>query len=519
MTTKLIYFLTFISGMTIMGIEMAASRLLAPYFGSSVFVWSALIGSVMLFLSLGYYFGGKIADRYPYLWLLFSITLIAGIFTGILPFFTKPILYFSLNTFQSNSYLLLISAIISSLILISLPITLLAMVTPFVLRIMLNHKEENMDKKNVNNMEKTGNISGKIFTISTIGSLAGTFLPVIFLIPNIGTQKTFIFFSIILSALSAIGLFLQKKNYLFFLIPIIFFLLFFISGNKIKNIKGSLYEGESIYNYIQVIENEDGDRELRLEEGYGVHSRYNPKYILKNDVWSYYLYAPFFLTSQSKEKNALVIGLGAGTIPKVFNKCYTDYMIDGVEIDSMVVAAGKKYFDMNEKNLSIFIDDGRFFLRRTNDFYDIIMMDAYRLPYIPFHLATKEFFENVYKKLKPGGVLVVNIGRTMEDYRLVHALCKTLKTVYPQVFTFDIPGYSMNTLTFAVKNKVEINELKKKINLDGNINKIFLTQKFLNGINEYNKETDMSIITDDCAPVERIIDSIVIDYVLKNLKS
>ncbi|MBI5416759.1 fused MFS/spermidine synthase [Candidatus Poribacteria bacterium] len=510
MNKTLINILTFISGMTIMGIEMAASRLIAPYFGASIFVWSALISSVMLFLSLGYYFGGKIADKYPHFDSLCYVILLAGIITGIIPFLLKYLLVFSLNSFESNSYLILIVILSASLILISIPITLLAMVSPFVIRI-------NMDKTN-----EAGNISGKIFTVSTIGSLFGTFLPVIFLIPNIGTQKTFILFAVILSVISSVGLFISKKNMFVFLIPVLIFFSFFIAVSKIKPDNRAIFEGESIYNFIHVIESNTGERELRLEEGYGIHSRYNPDKFLSNDIWSYFAYAPFFTemnnSSAASEKRLLVIGLGAGTASKIFCRYYPDYLIDGVEIDPMIVEVGKKYFAMDEKNLNIYTDDGRIFLNKTTNFYDVIVLDAYRLPYIPFHLTTKEFFSEINKKLKQNGVFVVNIGRTIDDYRLVDAICKTLKTINNQVFTFDIPGQSMNTVAFAVKEKIDIEKLKKHILLKQHNDFKLLTQNIIFGIQEYNKETDMPIITDDCAPVEKIIDNIVIDYVLKNMR-
>ena len=209
-------------------------------------------------------------------------------------------------------------------------------------------------------------------------------------------------------------------------------------------------ETESAYNYIRVIELEDGTHLLELNEGQATHSIYHPERLLTSGPWDYYLVAPYFAPGvvPSDLKRVLMIGLGAGTVPKQITQIYGPIEIVGVEIDPRIVEIGRQYFDMTEPNLEVVVQDGRYFLMTDDRKYDMIGTDAYQQPYIPFQMTTLEYFQHVRDRLTPNGVAVINVGRTSTDFRLVHTIAGTMKSVFPNVYIIDIPG-TINSIVVA----------------------------------------------------------------------
>ena len=211
------------------------------------------------------------------------------------------------------------------------------------------------------------------------------------------------------------------------------------SPGSIRADEGAIYETESQYNYIQVLKEGD-DILLRLNEGQGVHSVYNPTLELVFGIWDYFLVAPFFNHSPYTANDVdslLLIGAAAGTVAKEYTKIFGPIPIDGVELDPEISRVGRDYFQMNEPNLNTINQDGRFFLANTDKTYDVIAIDAYRPPYIPFQLTTVEFFQEVSDHLNDDGVAAINAGRTANDYSLVVALGSTMKAVFPNVYVVD----------------------------------------------------------------------------------
>lgn len=511
-------FLTvFISGMTTLGAELSASRLLDPFFGNSLVVWASIIGLMLLYLTAGYFVGGRWADKDPRHSTFFQITAWGAFLIGLVPLISRPVLHWSVQGLAQFNAGILAGSFLGVLILFSIPITLLGTVSPFAIRLTLK------------DIERGGHTAGSIYALSTLGSLLGTFLPVLVLIPMLGTRMTFFAFSIVLLLVSLGGLLLTqpKRALAYAAMPVILVgLNVWWSNSPIKATPGLAYETESSYNYIQVIRQPDGHggywHALQLNEGQGIHSLYNPNYYdypLVDGVWDYFLVAPYFNPPPhppGKVNSLLLIGSAAGTISKAFTEIYGPIPIDNVEIDPQIIEVGRQWFDMNEPNVNVHAQDGRFFLATTSNTYDIIGVDAYRPPYIPFHLTTQEFFQEVYNHLNEDGVVVINAGRTSTDYSLVEALGSTMKSVFPNVYVIDVPSYGSslgNSLVVATKQPTQLRNFYD--NLDQFEDPrlwLVATRALRTSVWELN--TNNIVFTDDKAPVEQVIHRLIIRYML-----
>ncbi|GIV97897.1 MAG: hypothetical protein KatS3mg057_2554 [Herpetosiphonaceae bacterium] len=298
-----------------------------------------------------------------------------------------------------------------------------------------------------------------------------------------------------------------------------------------------LYEGESSYNYIQVATrpgNGGDDIYLILNEGKAIHSVYrtafarsgDPRDLLTNGPWDYFNVAPYFYPNRDPESitSLALIGSAAGTVPKQFLTLYgADSRIDSVEIDPQIVDIGRRFFAMEDQdprfpNYRTHVQDGRVFIELTDQKYDVIGMDAYRQPYIPFHLTTRQFFETVRAHLTPDGVAVVNAGKPGTDYRLVEVLASTMKAVFPQVFLIDVPSYG-NTIIVGVNRPVGDGVANFVANYqriqDPTLRHIMATALASDErklpVREWTGEGP--VFTDDWAPVEWVIDQIIIEQV------
>lgn len=508
----------FISGMTTLGTELSASRLLDPFFGNSILVWASIIGLMLLYLTVGYYVGGRWADRDPRESTLFQITAWAAFLVGLVPFVSHPVLSWSVQGLAQYNVGILASSFIGVLVLFSLPITLLGTVSPFAIRLALQ------------DVKQGGNVAGSIYALSTLGSLLGTFLPVLVLIPNLGTRMTFFTFSIILLLVSVGGLLLSQRKLAlaYAAMPMILIGMNLLwSSGPIKPTPGLVYETESSYNYIQVIRQSDGEggywHALQLNEGQGIHSLYNPtypEYPLVDGVWDYFTIAPYFNNppySADNVESLLIIGSAAGTISKAYTAIYGPIHIDNVEIDPEIIAVGQAWFDMNEPNVQNHAQDGRYFLATTDNSYDVIGVDAYRPPYIPFHLTTQEFFQEIYDHLDDDGVMVINAGRTSTDYSLVDALGATMKTVFPSVYVIDVPDYGSslgNSLVVATKQPIQIdNFVTNASQLEHPLLQLVAARAYSSRIWELEPSSDV-IFTDDKAPVEQVIHRLILQYMM-----
>ena len=261
---KLLYTAVFFAGMTSLAVEFCASRLLGNYFGTSNLVWASIIGLILIYLTLGYFIGGAWADRSPKFKTFFSILVWSGFSVGLIPLIARPILRFSADAFENLQFGVLVGSFVGVMILFSIPVTLLGTASPFAIRLGIKDASE------------AGGLSGRIYATSTLGAFIGTFLPVLVLIPTIGTYRTFLVFSLMLVLLSIFGLWRTegKRTALIYIwMPILLVILLILGVRGFdKSTPGLIYEAESTYNYIQVQE-KDGYRLLRLNDGQGVPFR------------------------------------------------------------------------------------------------------------------------------------------------------------------------------------------------------------------------------------------------------
>jgi len=504
----LILSIVFFGGVSSVGIELATSRLVAPYFGSSTFIWANLIGLTLTFLSIGYWIGGRVADRSPRPALLFTITACASFFAGIIPIMSSRILSRSLNAFDEVDVGAFYGSLVGVLLLLAVPVSLLGFVTPFAIRLRLNA------------ISNAGNTAGNIYALSTVGSIAGSFLPVLVLIPLFGTRITFLILALSLLIPSILGLILVGafgRTSLGVLLVVVLVLLNWV--NDVGAIKPAdrgrlIYETESDSNYIQVLE-QNGRTLLALNDGHAIHSIYDPSNLLTQGPWDYFMIGPLFnRPGHTSIDRALVIGLAGGTTARQLTKAYGPIPIDGVEIDPEIARIGREYFGLNDpslRNVNVIVNDGRYFLRTSADRYDLIGVDAYRQPYIPFHLTTKEFFQDVSDHLAADGVAVINVGRTETDYRLVDVIASTMQTVFPSVYLIDTERYS-NTIVVATKQPTNQENFSAAVNaLAPDDLRRVVGERSIDTGSIRVPTTQADVFTDDHAPVELVVDQMIID--------
>jgi len=495
--------LVFVSGMASLGVEFGASRLLAPYFGTSLYVWGVLIGLILIYLSAGYVIGGRLADRHPRDEVLYQITAWAGLWIGVIPLVSYPILIASQQGFKDLSVGLVAGTLLAVVLLFAVPVILLGFVSPFAIRLLLK------------DVETGGNTAGRVYALSTAGSILGTFLPVFWFIPTYGTRPTLVGFGLALIAMSVAALWPRRRWYAAFGIAVILAWVLLPSGIKPPAAGTLLYEKESAYHYIQVIQ-VGTKTELILNEGQAVHSIYDSQNLLTRGPWDYMLIADSFQPSQATEpqpKSVAILGLAGGTAARQYTAAFGQQVqITGVEIDPEILAVARRYFHLDEPNVHQVASDARYWLNTQAGHYDVIIMDAYRQPYIPFHLTTREFFSEVRGHLNPGGVAVVNAGRTATDYRLVDAIASTMAAVYPNVFLIDVPEFA-NTLVYGSTKPVTIEDIRHNLGLIKEPLALTVANSALVEGNLRVSPYHGQVFTDDLAPVERLIDQIIFGYV------
>jgi spermidine synthase len=500
----MLFFTVFVSGMTVLAVEMSASRLLAPYFGDSQLIWANLIGLIMIYLAGGYYLGGRLADKYPRPQLLYQLATWAGFHIGLIPYLSRPILRLSVSGFDSYAAGIIVGSFLGILLLFTVPVVLLGCISPFAIRLQSG------------SVASTGHTAGTIYALSTLGSILGTFLPTLILIPLLGTSTTFLLCSLTLLLVSLGGLLrtMGCRAAWYLLLPLVILLLrVFLPGGIVRPTEGLVYENESFYNYIQVAD-QAGRRVLRLNEGQATHSAYRPGQVLVGGVWDYFLLAPYFASLPTPDEldRVCMIGLAAGTAAKQYTAIYGPVPIDGVELDPEIVHAGRRFFDMNEPNLNVVVQDGRRFLDQTDEIYDVIIADAYRQPYIPFHLTTREFFSLAREHLSAGGVVMVNVGRTASDFRLVEVLAATMSQVFDTVFILDVPGIT-NSLAIGTDQTVTLEQVYAGLDTISN-EELALVAAQAAGRIRYHDGHGL-VLTDDRAPVEHLTHLIILHYVLE----
>lgn len=502
---KLFLYLTeFFSGMSVMAVELGASRLLAPYFSSSQIVWTIIIGTIMIAMALGNIYGGKSADKSPNPDKLYGRILIAAIWIALIPVVGKYIVLgiSALLIFTVSNNFLIIAAFAACMVIFVFPLFLLGTVTPSLV------------KYSVDSLDDSGKTVGTLGAFNTIGSIIGTFVPTFVTIPAVGTSITFLIFAGILLALSIvyfIGSHTGKKKVI---ISAAIFVLCCALGysDSFAFWQNDLtYEGESIYNYLQVSET-DSRVVLSTNVLFGVQSVYMKEGGLTGMYYDYAMAAPLMVPEKkASDMNILILGMGTGTYATQCRKYFGDMSIEGVEIDEKITDLSRKYFSLPD-DVKVTTYDGRAYLQAMDEKYDVIMVDAYQDITIPFQMSSVEFFTMVKEHLNEDGVMVVNMNmRGSGEGNINQYLSDTIASVFGTVYTADVKG-STNRELFASDNAEMLNTLK---NNAGNLSNTDLKDMMLTvAESSISYQGGTYIMTDDKAPVE-LLGMQVIDQVIQ----
>lgn len=428
--SKLFLYLTeFFAGVSVMAVELGASRLLAPYFSSSQIVWTIIIGTIMIAMALGNLYGGRAADKNPDPALLYRRMLIAAVWIAAIPLLGRYVILgvSALLIFTVSTNFLVAAAFVSCMLIFVYPLFLLGTVTPALV------------KATVDSLDDSGRTVGRLGACNTVGSIIGTFLPTFVTIPAVGTSATFLIFSGILLAIALAFFISARKRLRTLIICVVLFILCLVFGRGASFAfweDDLSYEGESVYNYLQVRED---DRRVVLSTNvlFGVQS------VKMKDgglTGMYYDYALAGAVMCEKEApRVLVLGNGSGTFAAQCLKYFPGSSVDAVEIDGRITQLAQRFFDLPEE-ISVTEYDGRAYLMATEGMYDVILVDAYQDITIPFQMSTVEFFTLVRAHLAEGGVMIVNMNMHSDGEGSINeALCATIASVFPRVCTVDVP--------------------------------------------------------------------------------
>ena len=497
-----LYLTEFFSGVSVMAVELGASRLLAPYFSSSQIVWTIIIGTIMIAMALGNLYGGRAADKNPDPAPLYRRILIAAIWIAAIPVLGRYVILgvSGLLIFTVSTNFLIIAAFLSCMLIFVYPLFLLGTVTPSLV------------KATVESLDEGGRTVGRLGACNTVGSILGTFLPTFVTIPTVGTSITFLIFSGILLAIALAFFLSARKGLRTLILCSVLFVLCLIFGRSETFAfweEDLNYEGESVYNYLQVKEDE---RSVVLSTNvlFGVQSVMMKEGGLTGMYYDYALAAPVMCAKEAPR--VLVLGNGTGTYAKQCLRYFPGCSVEGVEIDGRITELAHEFFELPEE-VAVTEYDGRAFLQAVDSRYDVILVDAYQDITIPFQMSTVEFFTMVRGHLSEGGVMAVNMNVHSDGEGSINeSLCDTIAAVFPYVATADVRGNTNRelfasadenpaALLAAGMEKLERGELRA------------MMERVAGALTE--ERGGAHILTDDRAPVEvlgmQAIDALIAD--------
>ena len=482
----------FVVGSSTLGAEIAAARLMAPFFGASTIVWANTIAVVLVALSVGYWFGGRMADRRPDQGSLSLLVLLAAALLALVPIVAQPFLSLSVEAFDNVSLGAGLGSLLGVLALVAVPVLMLGAVSPWAIRLKLER------------IEDSGQTAGRMYAISTVGSLLGTFLSALLLIPLAGTQRTFLTFALALAIVAALGL--PRR---WWLVPVGVAALFAVPVGTVKAAEEGrvIHETDTEYQYARVIERPDGERTLELNEGQAIHSLYRPHSVLTGGYWDGYLVTPFAVRRDAPRRVA-ILGFAGGTTARAYERFFPATRVDGVEIDGELFDIGHRYFGLRKRpQLHEHTEDARPFLRRTGERFDAIFLDTYRQPYIPFYLSTREFFQLARSRLAPGGSVIVNLGHPEGHDELERVLTATMASAFRHVARDPIEP--TNTLLIGADTRPTPDRLRAAAG------RLAAPLRALALASAARLEPGLRggrVYTDDKAPVEWLIDKSIVEY-------
>jgi spermidine synthase len=504
----LIKTIVFISGSVLMSLEIAGSRVLAPYYGSTIFVWSSLITVLLTALAVGYYAGGRLADKRPSFLLWGILLAVAGLLTIAVPFIAGPVNRMLLFRFDDR-----LGSLVSSCLVFFLPSFVLGIISPFAV------------KFSVKNISRVGNVTGELYAWSAVGNVLGTLLTAFFLIGRMGVFSIFVTLGAVLLAASGI-VFLatasgsrRLASLPVFILPGMFFLLPLPPLIEFSPEEKIVFQKDSFYNHLVVTDDPAaGVRKLRFDKqieqaGIVLSGNYGSIYSTTSMLHLPVAFSPAM-------KRVLFIGCGGGIVPRNYFCDYAGVEVDVVEIDPMVIKASRDYFFFfPAPQIRVYADDGRRFVQKAQEKYDVVVMDVFgSVGQIPFHLLTREFFLEVNGILEEEGVVALNLispleGKGAELFRSVY---KTMSSVFPQTYVFpavfsDAPQDKIepqNIIIVATRQQKRLGS-EELFNLidgqvrSGRIRVSHLAESvwFSHRVSDEEMK-DALLLTDDFAPVE-----------------
>lgn len=492
-----LYATEFFAGMSVMAVELGASRLLAPYFSSSQIVWTIIIGTIMIAMALGNVYGGRLADRNSDPALLYRRIIIAALWIAAIPFAGKYLIVLIagalITTIDTN--LLTWAAFLSCFAIFVYPLFLLGTVTPCLV------------KYATDSLEHNAKVVGNLGAFQTIGSIIGTFIPTFVTIPAVGTAITFLIFSSILLIIGLIFFVGNKKMIAASTIAFIVLSALGHSGSFAFWRNDVTLEDESIYNYLQI--RDDPKRTiLSTNVMIGVQSIRVKDRNLTGMYYDYALAAPLLI--ERSDFDVLILGMGAGTFAERCRHYFPRSKIIGVEIDEKITALAREYFEL-PSDIPIETYDGRAYLQAIDRKFDVIMVDAYQDITIPFQMSSTEFFSLVREHLTEDGVMIVNMSlRDSLEGSINDHLTDTIGKIFSDVRVVDVRR-GTNRELFAARRAGVLDRLSGRAKTISDIE----LRKLMNEIASDWIEPKIGehVLTDDRAPVEvlgmRALDGLV----------
>ena len=500
-----LYLTEFFAGMSVMAVELGASRLMAPYFSSSQIVWTVIIGVIMIAMAIGNVWGGKLADRSATPDKLYRRLIIAAIWIALIPFVGRYLIAgisLLLALFVTKNFLVW-AALAACLVIFAFPCVLLGTVTPSLTRF------------TVDNLDDTGKTVGRLNALNTIGSIIGTFVPTFVTIPAVGTAATFLIFSGVLAAIGIAYFVFEKKKSVPGIVSVLLIagLCFALPSYSFAFWQSDItLEDESIYNYLQV---QDDAKRTTLSTNvlFGVQSVQVKGDALTGMYYDYALAAPCMAGmdgTDNENRSVMILGMGSGTFASYCTRYFPGISVKGAEIDGKIADIAHEYFSLPD-SVEVAVADGRAFLSASDELFDVIMVDAYQDITIPFQLSSVEFFSEVSRHLKPEGVMVVNLNMTSrENGSLNEYLCDTMASVFKRTYIADVAG-NTNTEVFCTNADTleqTFDESRAKLT---NARYAEMMATVAQRLTEYTGGSN--ILTDDKAPVEvlgmRVLDELI----------
>jgi len=496
----------FFAGAATMMAEIAGGRLIAPFFGTSTMVWALLIGAVLGSMAVGQVLSARWLDAHegaPLRGVLSGLLLASALLLAVLPLVASSLMGRSLSWFLHAKAGSLIASFVTVTGLLALPLVALGASGPVLLQMATDRPGAT-----------SGGRGGRLYAWGTAGSLAGTYASGLVLVPWLGTRMTFWLAAGALAGLSAVGWYAGSKRIGALVLAAAIPLVAVASPRaSVKADDHVLHEQETHYQFVQVVQR-GSYRSLRYNDGYAVQSILHlDGRIPTSGVWGYYALAPAW-TTRGSPRSALIIGLGGGTSARTYSRLYPAAAITGIELDPSVVDIGRRFFELPD-TVRVITDDARAALNKpplnpVSEPFDVILIDAFQFPYVPFQLTTLEFFRSVERQLAPGGAVVVNVGRDEDARAVVDAIGRAMQEVFPVVRGVDVASLP-NTIVVATRHDPSQDAGISALQLPVPVARELAA---LPPIARLVIPADTPVWTDDLAPVESVTDRIVLRRLL-----